>query len=120
MVLKRPSGSEVAALRALAVVVGVDRPKLIAAGRDQAGEWLLIPAYGGSPVADSAELPYGVWDTLGRIHAHLLRRRPRGLAVTDATWWRALAEQRIAPALVRAGDRWADPTYACAARAVES
>ncbi|MBA3339067.1 MAG: aminoglycoside phosphotransferase family protein [Geodermatophilaceae bacterium] len=110
VVLKRGSAAEIAALRALAVVVGVDRPRLIAAGRDGVGDWLLMPCYDGSPVADGAELPEEVWDTLGRVHAHWLRRRPRGLPVVDARWWQALAEQRIAPALRGAAARCADPS----------
>lgn len=117
-VLKRSTAAEIAALRAMAVVPGVDRPRLIAAGRDDVGHWLLMPRYRGSPLDDDAEVPAEVWDTLGRVHAHWLRRRPRGVPVVDPAWWRALAEQRIVPALRRAADGVLDPIFESGAHAV--
>lgn len=117
-VLKRSTAAEIAALRALAVVPGMDRPRLIAAGQDEVGHWLLMPHYSGSPVDAAAVVPTEIWDTLGRVHAHWLRRRPRGIPVVNPAWWHALTERRIVPALRRAGPGDLDPIFESGAHAV--
>jgi hypothetical protein len=63
-------------------------------------------------------VPDDVWTTLARVHAHWLRRRPRGLPVVDARWWRHLCLRRILPHLVAAGERTGDAVFAGAAGAL--
>jgi phosphotransferase family enzyme len=104
VVLKRTRASEVAAMRALAVVPGVERPRLLAAGRDQHGAWLVLPFYAG-PALDAGEVPTEVWGVLGRVHAHWHRRRPRGVPVVDARWWWGMVTGHTLPAVRGARDR---------------
>jgi aminoglycoside phosphotransferase (APT) family kinase protein len=111
VVLKRARPSEVAAMRALAVVPGVDRPRLLAAGRDQHGAWLVMPFYPG-PALDGGEVPAEVWEVLGRVHAHWHRRRPRGIPVVDARWWREMVTGHTLPAVRGARDRTGDTRLA--------
>jgi Phosphotransferase enzyme family len=98
VVLKRTGLGEVAAMRAIAVVPGVQRPRLLAAGRDRHGAWIVLPFYSG-PALDSGEVPAEVWDVLGRVHAHWHRRRPRGLPVVDARWWWGMVTGHTVPAV---------------------
>lgn len=116
VVVKRATPAEVAAMRALAVVRGVDHPRLLAAGAD----WLVTPYYPGEPLAEGPDVPDEVWTTLARVHAHWLGRRPRGLPVTDAAWWRQLCVVRILPHLRAAGQRCTDPVLAAAVDALTS
>lgn len=118
VVLKRCSAVEVAALRAVAVVPGVDRPRLLAAGRDGGGGWLVLPFYDGPPLAEGPDVPDGLWTTLARVHAHWLGRRPRGLPVVDAAWWRHLCLDRIRPHAVAAHERTGEAAFARAATAL--
>jgi Phosphotransferase enzyme family len=111
VVVKRARPSEVAAMRAIAVVAGVDRPRLLAAGRDRHGAWLVLPFYPG-PALDGGEVPATVWDVLGRVHAHWHRRRPRGVPVVDARWWRQMVTEHTLPAVRGARDRTGDPRLA--------
>jgi aminoglycoside phosphotransferase (APT) family kinase protein len=111
VVLKRARPSEVAAMRALAVVPGVDRPRLLAAGRDQHGAWLVMPFYPG-PALDGGEVPAEVWEVFGRVHAHWHRRRPRGIPVVDGRWWREMVTGHTLPAVRGARDRTGDPRLA--------
>jgi hypothetical protein len=111
VVVKRARPSEVAAMRAIATVAGVDRPRLLAAGRDRHGTWLVLPFYPG-PALDSGEVPATVWDVLGRVHAHWHRRRPRGVPVVDARWWREMVNGHTLPAVRGARDRTGDPRLA--------
>jgi hypothetical protein len=116
VVLKRAAAPEIAAMRALAVVGGVDRPRLLAAGPD----WLLTPYYDGPPLAEGPDVPDEVWHTLARVHAHWLGKRPRGLPVVDAAWWRHLCLARILPHVDAARDRTGETAFAEAATAVQA
>jgi Ser/Thr protein kinase RdoA (MazF antagonist) len=107
VVLKRSRSSEVAAMRAIAVVPGVERPRMIAAGTDRHGTWLLLPFYDG-PALDGGEVPAEVWDVLARVHAHWRGRRPRGVPVVDATWWRGMVTKHTLPAVHGAHARTGD------------
>ncbi len=111
VVLKRARPSEVAAMRALAVVPGVDRPRLLATGRDRHGSWLVLPFYPGPPL-EGGEVPTAVWEMLGRVHVHWHRRRPRGVPVVDARWWWGMVTGHTLPAVRGARDRTGDPRLA--------
>ncbi|MFC5996664.1 phosphotransferase [Pseudonocardia hispaniensis] len=104
VVVKQAAAAEIAAMRAVAVVVDLRRPRLLAAGRD----WLVLPYYAGEPLAEGPHVPAEVWTALARVHAHWLGKRPRGLLVIDAAWWRSLCRDRIRPAVVGAGERTGD------------
>ncbi|WP_214369593.1 aminoglycoside phosphotransferase family protein [Pseudonocardia sp. H11422] len=118
VVVKRASAGEVAAMRALAVVRGLDRPRMLATGRDEHGDWLVLPFYDGTPLAEGPDVPDDVWTALARVHAHWLGKRPRGLPVVDAVWWRSLCVERIRPAVQGASERTGDPVFADAAAAL--
>jgi hypothetical protein len=111
VVLKRARPSEVAAMRALAVVPGVDRPRLLAAGRDRHGAWLVLPFYEGSAL-EAGDVPAEVWEVLGRVHTHWYRRRPRGVPVVDARWWWGMVTGHTLPAVRGARDRTGDARLA--------
>jgi hypothetical protein len=111
VVLKRVRPSEVAAMRAIAVVSGVHRPRLLAAGRDPYGSWLVMPFYAGA-VLGGGEVPAEVWGVLGRVHAHWHRRRPRGVPVVDARWWQGMVTGHTLPAVRGARDRTGDARLA--------
>ena len=66
VVLKRANEVEIAAMRALAAVSGVERPRMIASGRDEVGVWLLIPLYPGTALRGDDDVPANVWATLAR------------------------------------------------------
>lgn len=119
VVLKRARPSEVAAMRALAVVPGVDRPRLLAAGQDPHGTWLLMPFYTG-PALDGGDVPGAVWDVLARVHTHWHRKRPRGLPVVDARWWREMVAGHTLPAVRGAHDRTGDPRLTRIAELLEA
>ncbi len=108
VVVKRTDDREVAAMRAIAVVAGVPRPRLLAAGRDRHGAWLVMPHYPGPALDGTGEVPAPVWEVLGRVHAHWHRRRPRGVPVVDAGWWRTMIVERALPAVRGARDRTGD------------
>jgi len=112
IVVKRAHDREVAAMRALAVVPGVPRPRLLAAGRDRHGFWLVLPFYDGPALNGAGEVPDAVWDVLRRVHAHWHRRRPRGVPVVDAQWWRTMVTGHALPAVRGARDRTGDPQLA--------
>lgn len=114
VVVKRTAPAEVAALRAVAVVRGVEHPRLLAAG----GDWVVTPYYDGVALAEGPHVPVEFWVTLARVHARWFRRRPRGLPVTDTAWWRHLCVGRIAPHLRAAGERTAAPVFVTGARAL--
>ncbi|MET0188076.1 MAG: aminoglycoside phosphotransferase family protein [Pseudonocardia sediminis] len=88
VVLKAARPEEVAALRAVAVVVGVDRPRMLASGPD----WLVQTHHPGPPAPAQGPAPDEIWATLARVHAHWRRNRPRGVPVVDPAWWRRLCE----------------------------
>ncbi|MGH3613571.1 MAG: phosphotransferase [Pseudonocardia sp.] len=114
VVVKQAKAGEVAAMRALAVVPGVERPRLLAAGPD----WLVVPYYDGPPLVEGPYVPHDLWMTLARVHVHWLGKRPRGLPVVDPTWWRALCLDRILPHVHAAGKRTGDQVFADAATAL--
>jgi Ser/Thr protein kinase RdoA (MazF antagonist) len=109
VVLKRTSPREVAALRAVAVVPGLDRPRLVATGTDRHGTWLVQPFHPGPALGADGDVPAEVWTALGRVHAHWHRRRPRGVPVVDARWWREMVTGHALPAVRGARDRTGDP-----------
>jgi hypothetical protein len=98
-------------MRAIAVVPGVDRPRLLAAGRDPYGSWLVMPFYAGAAL-DGGEVPAEVWGVLGRVHAHWHRRRPRGVPVVDARWWQGMVTGHTLPAVRGVHDRTGDARLA--------
>ncbi|WP_219419102.1 aminoglycoside phosphotransferase family protein [Pseudonocardia nigra] len=111
VVVKRASATEVAAMRALAVIPGLERPRQLATGRDAESEWLVLPFYAGPGLGADAEVPAEVWTALGRVHAHWHRKRPRGVPVVDAAWWRTTVRERTLPAVLGAGERTGDPLF---------
>ena len=89
--LKRTSEAEISALRrASAVPDATAVPRVIAAGADADGSWVMLPFYDGRPAEDETLLPRNVLETLARLHAHYLDRPlPGRLPVVDSGWWRA-------------------------------
>ncbi len=113
VVLKRTGPVEVAAMRALAVVRGIRRGQALAIGPD----WLVLPFVDGPPLTPADPLPDEVWELLARVHAHWWGKRPRGLPVVDAVWWRGLVDRTLGA--VRGGaDRGGEPEYRTAATAL--
>lgn len=110
VVLKAASPVEVAAMRAVAVVGGAPRPLAVGSG------WLVMPFVDGAPLADGAPVPDAVWEVLARVHAHWLRKRPRGLPVVDGREWAALCDRTLVAVrggLARTGDAaFADASWA--------
>lgn len=101
IVLKRASAVEVAAMRAVAVVGGVDRPLAIGA------DWIVTRHVEGPSLVDGAPVPAAVWEILARVHAHWWRKRPRGLPVVDGAWWARLCDRTLVAvrgAAARTGD----------------
>lgn len=113
VVLKAARPEEIAALRAVAVVTGVDRPRMLASGRD----WLVQTHHPGPPAPAGGPAPDQVWTALARVHAHWRRNRPRGVPVVDPQWWRRLCTTVLA-ALDGAAARTGDGAYADAAASV--
>jgi hypothetical protein len=111
VVLKAASAVEVAAMRAVNVV-GADSA-LLAAGDG----WLLVPFVDGTPPADGDPVPDAVWRTLARVHAHWWRKRPRGVPVVDAAYWRGLCDRTLV-ALHGAATRTGDPAFGEVAEAL--
>ncbi|MDN5914189.1 MAG: aminoglycoside phosphotransferase family protein [Pseudonocardia sp.] len=115
VVLKSGRPEEIAAMRAIAVVTGVDRPRLVASGRD----WLVLDHHPGPPADPAAPVPDEVWTTLARVHAHWRRNRPRGVPVVDPAWWGRLCET-VLVALRGGAERSGDAAYSDAAAAVRA
>jgi hypothetical protein len=115
VVLKRATPVEVAAMRAIGVVVGLARPRLLAAGPG----WLVVPFYAGPALGPDGDVPTEVWTALGRVHAHWFRRRPRIVPVVDAAWWRTMVTRHALPAVRGAGDRTGDPLFTGVAAQLE-
>jgi hypothetical protein len=107
VVLKQASPVEVGAMRAVVVVPGVDRPRLLAAGPG----WLVLPFYDGPALRPDDAVPGEVWTALGRVHAHWCRRRPRGVPVVDAAWWATMVTGRTLPAVRGARERTGDVLF---------
>lgn len=112
VVLKAARPEEIAALRAVAVVVGVDRPRMLASGPD----WLVQTHHPGPPAPPDGPAPDEAWTTLARVHAHWRRNRPRGVPVVDPAWWRRLCAT-VLGSLEGAG---ADEAFTDAAAAVRA
>lgn len=121
VVVKAASAVEVAAMRALAVVDGVDRPRMLAV----AGSTIVLAHHDGPAAPADRPAPDEVWRALALVHAHWRRNRPRGVPVVDAPWWGRLCERVLvalrgaavrAPELapvVTAAEGWArDPRIA--------
>lgn len=104
VVLKTASAVEVAAMRAV-TVVGAG-PTVLAAGDG----WLLLPFVDGVPPADGEPVPDEVWRTLAEVHAHWWRKRPRGIPVVDAGYWRGLCDRTLV-AVRGAATRTGDPVF---------
>jgi hypothetical protein len=113
LVVKEASAAEVAAMRAIAVVDGVDRPRMVAV----AGHTIVLAHHDG-PAAPDRPAPDEVWRTLALVHAHWRRNRPRGVPVVDPPWWRALCE-RVLVALRGAAQRTGAADHRDAVTAVE-
>lgn len=114
VVLKAATPTEVAAMRALAVVEGV-APRPLAIG----ARWLVLPWVDGPALPADAAVPGPVWETLARVHAHWAGRRPRGVPVVDAVWWAGLVDRTLVA--VRGGlARTGEAAFAEAAGMVES
>jgi len=112
VVLKTAGPVEIAAMRALAVVAGVE-PRPLAVGPD----WLVLPFVDGEPLADADPVPDQVWTTLARVHEHWRGRRPRGIPVVDGPWWASLVDRTLVA--VRGGlARTGAPEFAGAERAL--
>jgi hypothetical protein len=105
VVLKTASAVEVAAMRAVAVV-GTGAA-VLAAGDG----WLLLPFVDGAPPADGDPVPDAVWRRLAEVHAHWWRKRPRGIPVVDAAYWRGLCDRTLV-AVRGAAARTGDPAFA--------
>lgn len=114
VVLKACGPEEVAAMRAIAVVDGVERPRMLASGRD----WLVLAHHPGPPADHALPVPDEVWVTLALVHAHWRRNRPRGVPVVDPARWGRLCAT-VLVALRGAAERTGDTTYTDAARAVQ-
>ncbi|MDQ4119198.1 MAG: hypothetical protein M3235_19880, partial [Actinomycetota bacterium] len=115
VVVKEASATEVAAMHAIAVVDGVDRPRMIAV----AGRTIVIAHHDGAVAAPDRPAPDDVWRTLALVHAHWRRNRPRGVPVVDPPWWRALCE-RVLVALRGAARRTGSDEHRAAVTAVEA
>ena len=113
LVVKEASATEVSAMRAIAVVDGVDRPRMLAV----AGRTIVLAHHDGVAAPDRPA-PDKVWRTLALVHAHWRRNRPRGVPVVDPPWWRALCEQ-VLVALRGAAQRTGDAGYRDAVTALE-
>ena len=111
VVLKTASPVEVAAMRAVNVVGSA--AAVLAAGDG----WLLVPFVDGTPPADGDPVPDAVWATLARVHAHWWRKRPRGIPVVDAAYWRGLCD-RTQVAVRGAAARTGDPVFGVVADAL--
>ncbi|WP_181780577.1 hypothetical protein, partial [Pseudonocardia pini] len=77
VVLKTADPVEVAAMRAIGVVEGLEVPRLLAA------DPLVLSWVAGDPAEEGSPLPAEVWRTLARVHRHWFRKRPRGVPVVD-------------------------------------
>ena len=104
VVLKTASRVEVAAMRAVNVVGSA--AAVLAAGDG----WLLVPFVDGTPPADDEPVPDAVWRTLAQVHAHWWRKRPRGIPVVDAAYWRGLCDRTLV-AVRGAATRTGDPVF---------
>ncbi|MDN5747812.1 MAG: aminoglycoside phosphotransferase family protein [Pseudonocardia sp.] len=114
VVVKQAPAGEVAAMRARAVVRGIGPPRLLAV----AGDRLVTTHHPGVALEPGADVvPDGVWDTLGRVHAHWRGRRPRGVPVVDQAFWRGLCGRTLV-AVRGAAARTGDPVFEIAERAV--
>lgn len=115
VVLKRATGAEIAAMRALAVVPDHHGLRPLAAGPD----WLVLPFVDAPALAEGAAVGADVWDALARVHAHWLGKRPRGLPVVDAAWWARLCDITLV-AVEGAARREPHPAYDEAAGALRT
>jgi hypothetical protein len=114
VVLKHTGPVEVAAMRALAVVRGIRRGQALAVGSG----WIVLEHVDGTPLTSADPIPDEIWTVLARVHAHWWGRRPRGLPVVDAQWWRGLVDHVLIA--VRGGaERTGEPEYRAAAGVLE-
>jgi hypothetical protein len=115
VVLKHTGPAEVAAMRALAVVRGIRRGQALAVGPD----WIVVEHVDGTPLTPAEPIPDEIWTVLARVHAHWWGRRPRGLPVVDAQWWRGLVDHILIA--VRGGaERTGEPEYRAAAAVLDA
>ena len=115
VVVKEASATEVAAMRAIAVVGGAGRPRMLAV----AGRTIVLTHHDGAAAPPDRPAPDEVWHALALVHAHWRRNRPRGVPVVDPSWWRALCEQ-VLVALRGAERRTGSDEHRAAVTAVES
>ena len=114
VVVKRASPAEVAAMRAVAVVEGDLAPRMLAAEGDE----IVLSFVDGTPLAEGPDVPVEAWTALARVHAHWFRKRPRGIPVVDAGWWRSLCDRTLIP-LRGALERTGEQAYAAGADLVD-
>ena len=112
VVVKRTTAAEVAAMRAVAVVRDDRLPRMIATGRDADGHWILLPHHDGPALAAGEPVPAAVWEVLGAVHRHWVGKRPRGLPVVDAVWWRRTITEHTLVAVRGAAERTGDRALA--------
>ncbi len=115
VVVKAASAVELAAMRAIAVVDGVDRPRMLA----HAGSTIVLTHHDGPAAPADRPVPDEIWRTLALVHAHWRRNRPRGIPVVDAAWWRGLCEH-VLVAVRSAAARTGSAEHRDVAAAVES
>jgi len=104
VVVKPADPVEVAAMRAIGVVEGLEVPRLLAV------DPLVLSWVDGAPVGEGDAVPPEIWRTLARVHRHWFRKRPRGIPVVDAGWWARLCEATLLP-LRGARGRTGDPVF---------
>lgn len=88
-------------------------PRLLAAGTDGRGRWLIVPFSPGRHV-DRAELPTEVFEALALLHTAYASswRELDGIPVVDARWWRDLCLSFALQAVVRQAARVPGPSPA--------
>jgi aminoglycoside phosphotransferase (APT) family kinase protein len=93
---KTANSAEVSALRALLEVRGATTfPELLASGHDEAGPWVLMPFYDGTPALNELAIPVEVVESLARLHAQYADVALPDLPVLDQTWWQRKCEFAI-------------------------
>lgn len=73
---------------------GIRDPQLIRSGRDDRGDWIVLPFYDGDPAPSETAIPDNVPESLAAVHAQYLNCDPPAAVPShDADWWRASCRQ---------------------------